>query len=157
MASVWFEFAPLASVTFACIVVAPVSVCVPVTLSVPLSVSAAPASVPVSVGLADRTTLPLPVVVALNGCPLLLVPITAALAGTDPPLILTTLVAPCVPVTSPLRDPVKLVAFVTAVDPIAPTICDAVAATSCFDELVPATAAPAGTVPPLIAATAGLG
>lgn len=69
-----------------CIVVAPL------TLSVPLSVSDAPANVPLTVGalnvgLVASTTLPLPVVVALTGCPLLLLPITVALAGTAPPLI----------------------------------------------------------------------
>jgi hypothetical protein len=53
---------------------------------------------------------------------------TLALAGTDPPLILLTVVALCVPVTSPLKLPVKLVAFATAAEPIVLTICAPVAA-----------------------------
>jgi hypothetical protein len=59
-----------------------------------------------------------------------LVASTFADAGTAPPLILLTVVALCVPVTSPLKLPVKLVelvAFATAVDPIALTICAPVA------------------------------
>ena len=49
-------------------------VVVPLTLSVPLSVSDAPANVPLtvgacSVGLVASTTLPLPVVAALEGVP----------------------------------------------------------------------------------------
>ena len=54
-----------------------------------------------------------------------------ALAGTAPPLILPTTVALCVPVTSPESEPEKLTAVValeTAVDPIALTICAALAA-----------------------------
>jgi hypothetical protein len=60
---------------------------------------------------------------------------TLALAGTAPPLTLPTIVALCVPVTSPPKLPVKLVAllalvaFATAVDPIALTICAPVATT----------------------------
>jgi hypothetical protein len=65
---------------------------------------------------------------AATGWLLELVASTFADAGTDPPLILLTVVALCVPVTSPLKLPVKLVAFVTAVDPIALTICAPVAA-----------------------------
>src|SRR5579863_7424173 len=132
-------------------VVAPVRVCVPATLNVPLNVSEAPANVPLTVGalsagLVASTALPLPVVAALTGCPLAFVPRTVALAGIAPPLILPTIVAPCVPVTSPLKPPVKfvavvavlavvavvavaaLVALATAVAPIALTISAAVAA-----------------------------
>jgi Na+/H+ antiporter NhaC len=72
---------------------------------------------------------------AATGWLLELVASTFADAGTLPPLILPTVVALCVPVKSPLRLPVKLaalvalVAFATAVDPIALTICAPVAAT----------------------------
>jgi hypothetical protein len=68
---------------------------------------------------------------AATGWLLELVASTFTDAGTDPPLILPTVVALCVPVTSPLKllvKPVALVAFATAVDPIALTICAPVAA-----------------------------
>jgi hypothetical protein len=100
--------------------------------------------------------------VAAVGCPLAFVPSTLAEAGTAPPLILATVVAPCVPATSPARLPVKfvavvavfavvavvavvaLVALATAVEPIALTICAAVAATGCPLAFVPSTLAEAG-------------
>jgi hypothetical protein len=85
----------------------------------------------VSVGLMASTTLPLPVVAAEASCEEALLLNTLALAGTLPPLILLTVVALCVPVTSPLKLPVKLVALValaTAVDPMALIICAPVAA-----------------------------
>jgi uncharacterized membrane protein YvlD (DUF360 family) len=69
---------------------------------------------------------------AATGWLLELVASTFADAGKAPPLILPTVVALCVPVTSPLKLPVKLVAlvaFATAVDPIALTISAPVAAT----------------------------
>src|SRR5579863_9459145 len=105
-------------------VVAPVRVCVPATLNVPLNVSEAPANVPLTVGalsagLVASTALPLPVVAALTGCPLAFVPRTVALAGIAPPLILPTVVAPCVPVTSPLKPPVKFVAVLAVVAVVA--------------------------------------
>jgi hypothetical protein len=82
------------------------------------------------VGLVDSTTLPLPVVAHGTIWPLEFVQFAGDPAGTAPPLILPTVVALCVPVTSPLKLPVKLVAlvaFATAVDPIALTICVPVA------------------------------
>jgi hypothetical protein len=72
---------------------------------------AAPKVGVVSVGLVASTTLPLPVVVAAVSCDDALLLNTLALAGTLPPLILLTVVALCVPVTSPLKLPVKLAAL----------------------------------------------
>ena len=69
--------------------------------------------------------------VAAVGCPLAFVASILAEVGTAPPLILATVVVPCVPATSPARLPVKLAALVasaTAVEPMALTICAAVAA-----------------------------
>ena len=69
--------------------------------------------------------------VAATGWLLAFVATRFADAGTEPPLIFPTVVALCVPVTSPLKLPVKLAALValfTAVDPSALTICAPVAA-----------------------------
>jgi len=79
------------------------------------------------VGLVASTTLPLPVVAHATIWLLEFVQFAEDDVGTLPPLILLTVVAFCVPVTSPLKLPVKLVAFATAVDPIALTICAPVA------------------------------
>jgi hypothetical protein len=117
-------------------------------LNVPLSVSDAPANVPVTVGalnagLVASTTLPLPVVAHATIWLLAFVQLAEDDAGMPAPFTFATVVAPCVPVTSPLRLPLKLaavvaevalvavaalVAFVTAVEPIALTISAAVAA-----------------------------
>ena len=64
-------------------------------LVVKLVALAAPSTGVVKVGDVESTAFPLPVVAAATGCPLEFVPSTVALAGTDPPLILPTLVAVC--------------------------------------------------------------
>ena len=77
------------------------------------------------------------------------------------PSSFATLVALCVPVTSPERDPEKftalvaLVAFVTAVDPITATTCEAVAAAG--GALVESYWIPLNGVAPLTAVPPGLG
>jgi len=58
--------------------------------------------------------------VASINCPAELVPTTVLEAGTASPLTLTTLVALCVPVTSPASEPEKLVAVVAEVAAIVP-------------------------------------
>jgi hypothetical protein len=75
---------------------------------------AAPRAGVVSVGLVASTTLPLPVVAHATIWPLEFVQLAGEDAGTLPPLILLTVVALCVPVTSPLKLPVKFVALVAA-------------------------------------------
>ena len=89
---------------------------------------ATPSAGVVSVGLVASTTLPVPVVAHATSLLLEFVQFGVDDVGHAPPLILPTVVALCVPVTSPLKLPVKLAALATAGDPIALTICAPVAA-----------------------------